>query len=76
MFVVIEPIELRGNRVQRDIQSVLSGMTEGCMADVMREGAGLNQIPIQSEAGANRGRQLHHFDTVGKPLPHIVGGLE
>jgi hypothetical protein len=65
-------VEAEAVALKAGMQSALSGMTEGGMADIVDQRQGLRQILVQSERGGDVAGDLGDFNGVGQPGAEVV----
>ena len=59
---------------QCGIERFLTGVAEGGMADVVRQGKGLGEFAIQAQRCGERAGDLGDFKRVGEAAAEVVGG--
>src|SRR5215469_5303657 len=70
MQVVIEDESIR---LHRAVQSLLAGMPERRMPDVMHQSEGLDQIDVEIERLRRGARDLRNLECVREPVAEMIG---
>ena len=55
------------------IQFLFAGMSEGRMADIVRQRQRFGEIFVQLQNGGQGAGNLRHFDGVGEPVAEMIG---
>ena len=58
------------------IKSFFSGVAEGRMADVVREGEGFCEIGVEAESASEGARSLRDFKRVGETGAEVIAGRQ